>query len=163
MRIPSQFNEDNLYRRSARRGDSAQSYHRLIRLVIGLVLVVVVMRLASRPAIYRTFFGPQGSNAAGSGNRATVSAVTAPRLRDADAAPVDPNDRRVAQYLTQQLPTDQQRYWVAALSRWETGAPIGEPEAPGDRLQPIIAATAPALLQQLSSMQDVSEQSRRSP
>ena len=57
MRIPSQFNEDSLYRRGGRSAQPAQSYRRLLRLVLGLALVVVIMRQASRPEIYQAFFG----------------------------------------------------------------------------------------------------------
>ncbi len=60
VRIPSEFNDDNLYHRDrrGRRGVvSAGSIRRLVRLVIGLVLVVVVMKQAANEAIYRPFFG----------------------------------------------------------------------------------------------------------
>ncbi len=76
MRIPSDFNDDNLYpRRSdatsasgagpsagharARRVVGQQrstTTRRLLRLVVGLVLVMFLMRHASRPEIYEVFF-----------------------------------------------------------------------------------------------------------
>ncbi len=61
MRIPSQFNQDSLYRRDNRQRDSAREYRRLIRLALGLAIVVVVMRQASRPAMYQTFFDPSST------------------------------------------------------------------------------------------------------
>ena len=61
MRIPSQFNESSLYGRGKRPPpDSTQSYRRLLRLLVALVLVVMVMRQASRPQMYEVFFGDPG-------------------------------------------------------------------------------------------------------
>ncbi len=72
MRIPSDFNDDNLYRRgidpdlslgagqSRRRRpanrDRSTTTRRLLRLVVGLVVVMFLMRHASRPEIYHPFF-----------------------------------------------------------------------------------------------------------
>ena len=67
MRIPSQFNDSNLYR--PRRGDekrqirslkasNSQTRRRLIRLSVGLLLALVVMRQARQPGMYSAFFEP---------------------------------------------------------------------------------------------------------
>ncbi|TWU37689.1 hypothetical protein Q31b_44780 [Novipirellula aureliae] len=60
MRIPSQFNEDSLYNRQPghriRRAESIQTNRRLIRLSLGLLLVVVVIRQVSKPEFYQPFF-----------------------------------------------------------------------------------------------------------
>ena len=57
MRIPSQFDDDNLYRKKIPRGESVRTFRKLIRLTLGLALVVVVMLQAAKPAVYRPFFG----------------------------------------------------------------------------------------------------------
>ena len=41
MRIPSQFDDDNLYRKKIPRGESVKTFRKLIRLALGLALVVV--------------------------------------------------------------------------------------------------------------------------
>ena len=58
MRIPSQFNQDSLYRRDNRHRNATSHHRRLIRLILGLALVIVVMRQASQPAMYQVFFDP---------------------------------------------------------------------------------------------------------
>ena len=57
MRIPSQFNDETLYGRRAKRPSSAHAYRRLLRLAIALVLVIVLMGQASQPRVWRIFFG----------------------------------------------------------------------------------------------------------
>ena len=49
MRIPSQFDDDNLYRKKIPRGESVKTFRKLIRLALGLALVVVVMLQAAKP------------------------------------------------------------------------------------------------------------------
>ncbi len=57
MRIPSGLNDHNLYRqRRAPPRSSLHAYRRLLRLALALTLVIVVMREASRPKWYTTFF-----------------------------------------------------------------------------------------------------------
>ncbi|WP_047817411.1 hypothetical protein [Rhodopirellula islandica] len=56
MRIPNEINRDNLYRRRARGGLPTQTYRRLFRLMLALVLVLMVMRQAARPGVYAIFF-----------------------------------------------------------------------------------------------------------
>lgn len=55
MRIPSQFNDESLYRGPG--GRSAVTYRRIFRLALGLALIVVVMDAASEESIYSPFFG----------------------------------------------------------------------------------------------------------
>jgi len=62
MRIPSQFTEDSLYRHQNRGQNRRQSQsrgdaRRIIHLLIALGLILVMMRQASKPAIYEIFFG----------------------------------------------------------------------------------------------------------
>lgn len=72
MRIPSQFNDESLYRGGKRSSSaSGPSYRRLFRLFVALVLVVLVMREAAKPGVYETFFGdplPDNLNLAGAAN-----------------------------------------------------------------------------------------------
>ena len=58
MRIPSQFNDDNLYRRGSRRSDSGNSLRHVIRMAVLLVLLIFVMRHAGDPRHYEIFFAP---------------------------------------------------------------------------------------------------------
>mgnify|MGYP003662876201 CR=1 FL=1 len=78
MRIPSQFNDDSLYRGRKRPATAGgPSYRRLFRLFIALVLVVLVMKEAARPQLYETFFGdsPETTFFAGSPERIAADAA----------------------------------------------------------------------------------------
>jgi hypothetical protein len=151
MRIPSQFNEDSLYRRGRGRNDSAKNQRRLVRLVIALALVVVVMNQASKPAIYQTFFAPQAS-APGDLNPSpsrAAAAIDPNRAIPAIPIPIAPEDRAVAHLLTQELlPTDQ-REWVVGLSRWQSGRPVDA-----------IPSTIEAILDRLAILQNASDEQR---
>jgi len=83
MRIPSQFTEDNLYRRENRGKNSPRSrsqadVRRIFHLLIGLGLILVMMRQASKPEIYETFFGAIGPQA----NAANKSPSDGPKVSD---------------------------------------------------------------------------------
>ena len=141
MRIPSHFNQDSLYRRDNRQRETGASNRRLIRLVIGLALVIVVMRQASRPAIYQTFFDP--SSLTSTTARQAGDAPSPPReavgiagdpesepsesiTRDDSSTPVavTAEDRKIATALVEDLlPTDQ-RQWMVSLSQWQTGRTV---------------------------------------
>ncbi|MCC9643800.1 LapA family protein [Rhodopirellula sp. JC740] len=56
MRIPNQINRDNLYSRRERISTPTQTYRRLFRLLLALVLVLMVMKQAARPGVYAIFF-----------------------------------------------------------------------------------------------------------
>lgn len=56
MRIPSGLNDGNLYRRSHEKSVQQTQYRRLLRLVLALILVLVAMKQAGRPALYSIFF-----------------------------------------------------------------------------------------------------------
>lgn len=58
MRIPSALTEDNLYRRQRVSELKLRPYRRLFRLGLAVVLVVLVMREAGDPALYRVFLPP---------------------------------------------------------------------------------------------------------
>ncbi|TWU07854.1 hypothetical protein [Stieleria varia] len=67
MRIPSQFNDQSLYRSSDRRSKSAatsnvDTFRRLMRLGVALILVLVVMQQAAKPRLYQVFFGTGGNS-----------------------------------------------------------------------------------------------------
>jgi hypothetical protein len=155
MRIPSQFNEDSLYRRGSRRNESTQTYHRLIRLVIGLALVVVVMGQAGKPAVYQTFFGPQASQPAGMdpSPQADPSLHTDQALQVGDplAVPIAPEDRHIALLLTKELSATEQRPWVVALSRWQSGRRVD-----------VLPSTAGSVSDRLQSLENIRDEQRRS-
>lgn len=122
MRIPSQFNEDSLYRQGPRRGESAHGMRRLVRLALGLILVLVVMKQAARPEIYRAFFG---------GNEVSVVAVApvgggpgAVPERILEPVEIATDDRAIANRLTGELLPSDRRQWVVTLSRWQTLRPV---------------------------------------
>ncbi len=88
-----------------------------MRLIIGLALLVVVMRQASRPAIYQTFFGnPRVSSVAKHPSSLPQRATVPPKY-----GTIDPMDRVIAGKLTDQLLPSDQLQWLVALSRWQTG------------------------------------------
>ncbi len=152
MRIPSQFNEDNLFRRGNRRIESVQTYRRLLRLLIGLVLVVVVMRQASKPAIYQTFFGPQASAASGASppSQAALSlGFDAGQHDDLVDIKITVEDREVANLLVSDLLPLDQRQWVVALSRWQTGRPIET-----------LPSSVDSVLERLASLKSIGDQQR---
>jgi hypothetical protein len=157
MRIPSQYNEDSLYRRGRGRDESAKNQRRLVRLVIALALVVVVMNQASKPAIYQTFFAPQESAPGHWKTSPSRSATAIDPNQPAPAnptpiapeAPIAPEDRAVAHLLTQELlPTDQ-REWVVGLSRWQSGRPVDA-----------IPSTIETILDRLATVQNASDEQR---
>ncbi len=61
MRIPSQLNRDSLYRQKNLRRNAVESYRRIFRLCLGLVLVLLVMKQAAQPQVYQVFFAPTQS------------------------------------------------------------------------------------------------------
>lgn len=153
MRIPSQFNEDNLFRRRNRRNESAQTYRKLLRLVIGLTLVMMVMRQASRPAVYQPFFG-QPISAAGEASPQTQVASgigfnSGSSSGDGIKVKISPEDREVANWLTSELPPTDQRQWVVALTRWQSGHPIEQ-----------LPLSVDLVVQKLNSRQSISDQQR---
>ena len=122
MRIPSQFNEDNLYRRSNRAPETSQTLRRLIRLVVALALVVLVMKQASKPAVYRPFFGTQGSPGG------VVRQISTP-ISGSTTPVIDPIDRKLANNLIADLPVGEQKEWVATLLNWQDGQEFTLPES----------------------------------
>ncbi|WP_145420783.1 hypothetical protein [Planctomycetes bacterium K23_9] len=156
MRIPSQLNDESLY---GRRGQSRQSsqpngqpYRRLVRLCVALALVVVVMKQASHPDVYETFFGNEENHlddsttnsdlATTAASKAAVppSAVpahdgTAPNDKTEtqadDAAQrriplseVSTESRSVANLITQSLSPNEQRQWTVVLDQWQSNETV---------------------------------------
>jgi len=122
MRIPSQFDEQSLYRRKIPRNESVRTYRKLIRLALGLALVVVVMLEAAKPAVYRPFFGSSPSDNGGAA--ANLPSAVDRRARNLDGKQPEssriaysPKDRQTANAIVAQLPRDQQVRWTVALSR----------------------------------------------
>lgn len=155
MRIPSQFNEDNLFRRGSRRNESAQSYRQLLRLVCGLALVIVVMRQASKPAVYEPFFSKSASAVGGASLQSTARAGFGVDQHDSDQhdnsinGKVAPEDRELANLLANGLPPSDQRQWVVALSRWQSG-----------RLVEQLPTSVDVVRSRLDSLQSISDQQR---
>lgn len=56
MRIPSGFNDGSLYRTRNRKTPVPSPYRGLLRLILALVLVLVAMRQAANPELFRVFF-----------------------------------------------------------------------------------------------------------
>jgi hypothetical protein len=149
MRIPSQFNEDSLYRRKARSAQSLQSHRRLIRLVVGLVLVLVLMRQASRPELYQVFFGAPASQQAAPAD--LVWPIADEDLRPAiPPVAVDAAERKVADELVAALAPSDQRRWTVAFSCWQRGEMV--PEFP---------STADLLRERLESLEPLSDERRQ--
>ena len=122
MRIPSQFNDENLYRRKIPKGESAKTFRRLIRLVIGLALVIVVMRQAAQPAVYRAFFGPLAGEAGGAAAKLPSAKPNTAGLinnspQTSKETKYSPEDRQFATEIVSQLSREEQIAWMVALSR----------------------------------------------
>ena len=83
MRIPSQFSEDNLYRRG-NPGRTPTDHRRLVRLCVVLGLVLVVMHYAAKPAVYAPFFVTSATSetTAGTGIRRTAAVVAEASVED---------------------------------------------------------------------------------
>ncbi|MEM6364973.1 MAG: hypothetical protein AAF745_11135 [Planctomycetota bacterium] len=132
MRIPSQFNDSSLYR--PKRGDQRDSVagrspvktssrHRLIRLTIALLLVIVVMRQAKRPGVYQVFFASSGDGNQqidGDQQNGQVDAIVDP-LPVIDS-PLDNRERSPTRWAKAKLWVDRldpmdQRDWIASLLR----------------------------------------------
>lgn len=153
MRIPSQFNEDSLYRSRGGRAESDKEVRRLLRLVIALALVVVVMRQAAKPGVYRPFFNPQATAQASNESTSAAAAVTAgvagPNRVGVDAGPIDPQQRTLANQIVGQLAPIDQRQWVVALSRWQAGRRVDA-----------VPSTVETVDDQLAMMPDLGQQQR---
>ncbi len=150
MRIPSQFNDDNLYGRRPKRGETLETNRRLLRLVLGLALVFVVMKQASNPAIYQTFFSPSNSQkvpstqlvAGGMQGQSSDpnSQIAFGRVhqKDLDADVHDPEDRKVAAAVTESLLPSDRRLWVVVLARWTTGRRVQEIPSTVDEITQVL-------------------------
>lgn len=133
MRIPSQLNQESLYRPKNQRGKSVESYRRIFRLCLGLVLVLLFMRQAARPTVYQTFFDP---------SQAENQNVDLPTSREKPAieannknsdptgsswslsAKISKVDREVAGKLTETLRQSDQQLWLKTLLDWQSGKTI---------------------------------------
>ena len=138
MRIPSQFNDESLYRRRPNPRDSGDTTRRLIRLALGLVLVLVVMRQAARPELYQAFFGsPPGQGSPIAGDAPITQPTSAGQPTSAEhpipagrpgipagqpgAVEVDARDQAIARSLTRSLRPSDWQQWMVTLTRWRTG------------------------------------------
>ena len=105
MRIPSQLDRDNLYRTKNRRPRPNESYRKIIRLCLGLVLVLLVMKQAARPTVYQTFFDPSQPTSQKSAvstnprkiqNSPNFSGESSPRHYMLGATKITPLERSIA-------------------------------------------------------------------
>lgn len=186
MRIPSQFNQDSLYRRDNRQRDASQNYRRLSRLVLGLALVIVVMQKASQPAMYQTFFDPSQVNTPsqtdGFTNRAgTLARGELPNRPNGETSqdengrrntgppgeapqgwlegqpngsigfenPPQAVDQRIANAIVEELPPTDQRLWMVALARWQSGGQL-----------PVVPSSIESISAQISSMPEITPEQR---
>lgn len=122
MRIPSQFDDDNLYRKKIPRGESVKTFRKLIRLALGLALVVVVMLEAAKPAVYRPFFGHLTGKSGGAAVNlpsamAQRTRVSKSENQKSEQTQYSPKDRQIANRLISQLSREEQVECTVALSR----------------------------------------------
>ncbi|MGI9466714.1 MAG: hypothetical protein ACR2OA_06295 [Rubripirellula sp.] len=143
MRIPSQFDDDSLYRRKIPRGESVKTFRKLIRLALGLALVVVVMLQAAKSAVYRPFFGHLPAKSGGAA--ASLPSALAKRTQVSTSGNAkteqthhSPKDRQIANELILQLSRKEQVSWTVTLSRSLRGMKI-------EKLPDAIATTAQKL------------------
>ena len=137
MRIPSQFNEDSLYRQRGKKRTGDDSFRRLIRLSLALLLVVVAMQQAGQPAFYAVFF-PEDSE------QIAVGTDTPKQNRSLSGLPNRPNhiasnqisdsDFEAARVITQRLGVNDQRQWLVVLSKWQGGSDI-------EVIEPMVSVT----------------------
>ncbi len=154
MRIPSQFNEDNLYRRGSRRSDSAGSLRQVIRMVVLLVLLVFVMSHAGKPRYYEIFFGVQGEQeivTVASGGVSFDAALLATQQQRVKDLPVTEPCRQLAAALTGTLSRHEQRQWITILVHWNYGNPF-----------PLTGALAEQTMQTLEDLLGIDEGERDS-
>jgi len=131
MRIPSQLNRDSLYRPKNQRPRSNDDYRRIIRLCLGLVLVLLVMKQAARPSVYQTFFDPSAtsspeSNLTNSRENPTNpnSPQTQNQLPESSTASYQFSavDRKISDRLAGSLPQSDQQLWLKSLLEWKAGS-----------------------------------------
>ena len=129
MRIPSQFEDQSLYRKKIPRSESVKTFRKLIRLALGLALVIVVMLEAAKPGIYRPFFGHLPAKSGGAAvNLPSAKAGKTPVSRSKNATATQttysPKDRQIASKLVSQLSREEQVRWTVTLSRSLRGLKI---------------------------------------
>ncbi|HBV62367.1 MAG TPA: hypothetical protein DEF45_05030 [Rhodopirellula sp.] len=143
MRIPSQFDDDNLYRKKIPRGESVKTFRKLIRLALGLAVVVVVMLQAAKPAVYRPFFGHLPAKSGGAAASLPSALATRPQVSTSGNAKTEQTqysteEGQIASQLILQLSRKEQVNWTVILSRSLRGLKIG-------KLPDAIATTAKRL------------------
>lgn len=130
MRIPSQLDRDNLYRTKNRRPRPNESYRKIIRLCLGLVLVLLVMKQAARPTVYQTFFDPSQPTSQKSAvstnprkiqNSPNFSGESSPRHYMLGATKITPLERSIANRLIEVLSQTDEQLWLKTLLDWQSG------------------------------------------
>ena len=124
MRIPSQFNEDNLYRRGNRPSQPVDSIRQLVRLAVALVLLVFVMYHAGQPRHYEIFFGDPAADASDSLAVGEVSIQLSTQQQRVKDIPVTAPSRQVASALTRTISNNDQQAWSSILVSWNLGKPF---------------------------------------
>ena len=130
MRIPSQLDRDNLYRAKNKRPRPNESYRKIIRLCLGLVLVLLVMKQAARPTVYQTFFDPSQPTSQKSAvstnprkiqNSPNSSGESSPRHYMLGATTITPLERSIANRLIEVLSQTDEQLWLKTLLNWQSG------------------------------------------
>ena len=129
MRIPSQFDDQSLYRKKLPRSESIKTFRKLIRLALGLALVIVVMLEAAKPGFYRPFFGHLPAKSGGAAVNLPSAKAGKTRVfgssNSADTSTMySPKDHQIARQLVSQLSREEQVRWTVTLSRALRGLKI---------------------------------------
>ena len=129
MRIPSQFDDQSLYRKKIPRSESVKTFRKLIRLALGLALVIVVMLEAAKPGVYRPFFGHLPAKSGGAAvnlpsAKAGKTLVSGSKNAENTPTAYSPEDRQIAREIVSQLSREEQVRWTVALSRSLRGLEI---------------------------------------
>lgn len=133
MRIHSALTEDNLYRRRRVPEVKLRPYRRLFRLGLAVILIILVIREAGNPALYRVFLpadGPVGRPAPTSTTRILVAAgqslPDAPSVNDS-AAPGKALRERL-RYVVDSLTDEDAMRMMGLLSETRKALPPAVPE-----------------------------------
>ncbi|TWT52478.1 hypothetical protein Pla22_01020 [Rubripirellula amarantea] len=168
MRIPSQLNDDNLYRRGTKRPRPVDAYRRIVRMCLALVLVFVVMNAASREAIYRPFFGSPDKSGF-EPNQETLRRFDQTSVLGEDAASgkgvaaqrdkqvgASKRDREMADAITGQMSPKDQVVWGIWLTGLQKGQTDSQPPLASISLADALASFD-QVVASTSSVQDDSD------
>ena len=92
-------------------------------MLLGLALVIVVMRQASKPVFYQPFFAAHVSPVGNQDIARPEAAPLHPPLFEFKKTTISPENRTVANLLTGSLSASDQQEWAASLSSWLRQSP----------------------------------------